>query len=338
MHQRLFSVVAALALTVTAAGQTATMGPQTGVFNGATRGYYFTAPVDFTITGVQVLLQTGSVNTFQNFAVVRFDANTPPPLFNLTTNSFTQLALGLDLSQGSFQPVNVPIFAGDVIGVYGNTTASAGTTTGANSYAGGGQQTTMIGSNTVDLFRSGMQFHLGNATSPQGMHDVWAENSFNITRVEFTYTLGPAGPVSYCTAGTSTNGCTPSISADNQPSVLQTTPCNITVSFLEGQKSGLIFYGNDNTGFAPLPWGIGTSFLCVKAPTQRTLAHSSGGTVATCDGTLTLDWNAFQTANPGALGNPWAAGSKVFAQGWYRDPPAVKTTNLSDALELTYVP
>jgi hypothetical protein len=78
--------------------------------------------------------------------------------------------------------------------------------------------------------------------------------------------------------------------------------------------------------------------LCVKSPTQRTVVQSSGGTAGACDGQLVLDWNAFQTANPASLGNPWMAGDKVFVQGWYRDPPAVKTTNLTDAVELTYVP
>ena len=64
----------------------------------------------------------------------------------------------------------------------------------------------------------------------------------------------------------------------------------------------------------------------------------SGGTSGACNGTLSLDWNAYQMANPTSLGNPWAVGNKAYAQAWFRDPPAVKTTNLSDGLELTYVP
>ena len=43
-------------------------------------------------------------------------------------------------------------------------------------------------------------------------------------------------------------------------------------------------------------------------------------------------------ANPSALGNPWTAGDKVYVQGWFRDPPACKTTSLSNAVELTYLP
>jgi len=145
-------------------------------------------------------------------------------------------------------------------------------------------------------------------------------------------------PVGYCTAGTSTNACLPTITASAQPSATLASACVLSVAGVEGQKSGLVFYGINNSCFTPAPWGAGTSLLCVKPPTQRTPAHNSGGTIGACDGQLVLDWNAFQTANPSSLGNPWSVGAKVYAQGWYRDPPAPKTTNLSDAVELTHQP
>jgi hypothetical protein len=100
-----------------------------------------------------------------------------------------------------------------------------------------------------------------------------------------------------------------------------------------------VFYGINQTGFTPAPWAAGsTSFLCVKGPTQRTGSVNSGGTINLCNGVLTLNWNAYQSGNPTAVGNPWSAGNKVYVQGWYRDPPAPKTTNLSNALEMTYQP
>lgn len=156
---------------------------------------------------------------------------------------------------------------------------------------------------------------------------------------QLCFDSGPAGPIAYCTAGTSTNGCVPSISASAQPSVTLATAPIITVSGVESLKSGLIFYGTDNTGYTPAAWGTGTSFLCVKGPTQRMPPQNSGGTAGpTCDGTLTQDWNAFQIANPGSLGNPFAVGNPIYLQGWYRDPAAPKATNLSNAVQLNCIP
>ncbi len=145
-------------------------------------------------------------------------------------------------------------------------------------------------------------------------------------------------PVAYCTAGTSTNGCAAVMSASAQPSASQTTACVISANGVEGQKLGLIFYGVDNSGFTPFTWGSGSSFLCIKAPTQRTGAANSGGTLAQCDGSFSLNWNSFLSANPGALGAPFGVGSKLYAQAWYRDPPASKSTNLSNGLDVTFGP
>ena len=141
-------------------------------------------------------------------------------------------------------------------------------------------------------------------------------------------------PASYCTAGTTTSGCTASISASSHPS-LTSARCTVSVVDVEGGQSGLVFYG-----LAPnsSPWGSGSSFLCVKTPLERTGAQNAGGTLGTCDGVLALDWDLFQATHGTALGQPWLAGSRAYLQGWFRDPPAPKTTNMSDALELTYQP
>ena len=149
----------------------------------------------------------------------------------------------------------------------------------------------------------------------------------------------PSGPVVYCTAGTSSNGCVPAISATAQPSATKAHPCIISIANVEGQKFGIVFYGINNTGFSPTPWANGSnSFLCVKGPTQRTGTTSSGGTILQCNGAFSLNWNTYQTNNPGSVGNPFAAGNHVYVQGWYRDPPAPKTTNLTNALNMTMTP
>jgi hypothetical protein len=100
----------------------------------------------------------------------------------------------------------------------------------------------------------------------------------------------------------------------------------------------LIFYGIDNAGFTPVPWGPSTSWFCVKQPTQRSGALNSGGTTNACDGALAIDWNAFLAATPNALGQPFAVGQHVYAQGWFRDPLSPKTTALTPGLEFTVGP
>ena len=153
-----------------------------------------------------------------------------------------------------------------------------------------------------------------------------------------SWSFGPlvSNPVTYCTGGTSANGCVASISGSANPSVTLAHPCTVTVSNLEGAKSGIIFYGLLQQA---APWATGSSsYLCVKAPTQRTGTQNSGGNAGLCDGLLMLDWNAYQSAHPTALGSPWTTGVSAYCQGWYRDPPAPKTTSLSNALQLTYTP
>jgi YVTN family beta-propeller protein len=141
---------------------------------------------------------------------------------------------------------------------------------------------------------------------------------------------------SYCTSGTSTNGCVPTARGWGYACASETSGFQIEIAGLEGQRSGLVLYGV--SGASLTPWGGGSSYLCVKAPTQRTSPLSSGGTDGACDGAFLLDFNAWLAANPSALGQPFAAATSVCAQGWYRDPPASKATNLSHALEFVVQP
>jgi hypothetical protein len=155
-------------------------------------------------------------------------------------------------------------------------------------------------------------------------------------------TVAGGGPcsgsvASYCTSSSTTNGCHPALSATGAPSVAASSGFVITCNSVEGQKSGLFFYGI--SGEVAVPWATGsTSFLCIKTPTQRTLPQSSGGILASCNGVLSVDLLAFFAANPGALGQPASAGQQYRVQSWFRDPPAPKTTNLSNGLRFAMCP
>ncbi len=142
----------------------------------------------------------------------------------------------------------------------------------------------------------------------------------------------------YCTSGTSSNGCTPTLSWSGLPYASATSGFLLTASGLEGQKSGLFFYGLSGRQPVPIVWGNSSSFLCVKAPTQRCVALSTAGNAGSCNGFLVFDWLSYRSANPTALGGPLNAGELVQAQGWYRDPPSAKTTQLTNAVEFLLAP
>lgn len=139
---------------------------------------------------------------------------------------------------------------------------------------------------------------------------------------------------SYCSAGVTSNNCTAAISGVGAASASANSGYTLSATNVEGAKQGLILYGI--SGRIATPWApTSSSLLCVKSPTQRTSVQNSGGASGTCQGVLSLDWNAYRASNPGALGNPFSAGQRVQAQAWFRDPPAPRGTNLSNALEFT---
>jgi len=144
-------------------------------------------------------------------------------------------------------------------------------------------------------------------------------------------------PASYCTSPVTSSGCQPSVQASGAPSASAAAGFTLQAVNLEGQRSGLFFYGVN--GRSLKPWAPGSSsVLCVKAPTQRMSVRTSGGSAGQCDGQFAEDWLAWTAAHPTALGQPFLAGQAVHAQGWFRDPPAPKSTHLTNALEFTLLP
>jgi hypothetical protein len=141
----------------------------------------------------------------------------------------------------------------------------------------------------------------------------------------------------YCTAGTTTNGCNASINGYGTPSASATGGFVLLATSIEGQKQTLLFYSI--SGPVAQPWfGGSTSFKCVKSPVQRVPAQNSGGTANTCSGLYAVDFLDYLATHPSALGAPAGAGDVFGAQVWFRDPPAPSTSNLSNAVQWTMVP
>jgi len=135
---------------------------------------------------------------------------------------------------------------------------------------------------------------------------------------------------SYCTAGMSSAGCSPTLTATGLPSAQLSAGFVLACAGVDGVRSGLVVYANSPSA---LPWGTGgASWLCVAAPLQRMSRLDSSGTPGACDGGFALDFNAFRATHPTALGAPFRAGQSFHAQAWWRDPLASAPSQLSAGL------
>jgi hypothetical protein len=141
---------------------------------------------------------------------------------------------------------------------------------------------------------------------------------------------------SYCTTSTTSLGCTPTMTSSGTPSASAASGFFLDCVGLEGQKRAVIFFGTAPVSAAWAP--NSTSTRCVDLPAQRTPSANASGDLGQCNGVHSLDWNAWRAANPSGIGSPYASGVTLYAQTWFRDPPAATGTNLSDARSFTLCP
>ncbi len=150
-----------------------------------TRGYYFTAPHDFIITGLRVPVAIGG--TVSGIAVIKLPI--APPLYTSVTNTFSTLYLNQTITGTNVVAVNIPVYAGDIIGVLGerDNYSAYGVNGGTGTYA----STMGIGGTAVTLNRMGMLFNLAT-TAPQ---DLWTETVNTIGIVEMYISKGCNSPL-----------------------------------------------------------------------------------------------------------------------------------------------
>lgn len=145
-------------------------------YSGNTRGMYFTAPTNFVITGVRVPTDVGGSSN-SAIAIMKFPS--APPAYATTTNSFNLLYLNQNITTTNVVTVNIPVWAGDVIGILG----ARGNVT---SYGPTGTSIASLGTHTLTLDRLGMQYVL-SSTTPQ---DLWSESAGSLGRIEVYTSIG----------------------------------------------------------------------------------------------------------------------------------------------------
>lgn len=143
-----------------------------------------------------------------------------------------------------------------------------------------------------------------------------------------------APPANYCTAGTSLNGCSAQLNASGLASASAASGFVVSASGVDGARSGLLYYGLSGPLATPFAAGS-SSYRCVAAPYQRTPVLSSNGVSGTCNGSFSLDWNAYRAGSPLALGAPFLGGESVWIQAWWRDSGAPGNAQLSNGLSFS---
>jgi len=173
-------LVVALCVSAAVAQIMMPLPPYGNTYSGNVRGYWFTAPVNFTIVGLRVPDEQNY--GLQSVEVVRFNNNQPPPTYPATTNDFVSLARFVDQPSANILQVNIPVQAGQVIGIYGQ----CGTRNSYGTPAGPFQS--QIFGHPVTLTRSGMQYTLNSGP----MREIWQEPPYQVARVEMYYIPEPA--------------------------------------------------------------------------------------------------------------------------------------------------
>ncbi|CAM8649632.1 PEP-CTERM protein-sorting domain [Comamonadaceae bacterium] len=176
---KLIKRMIAAVLMFAAIGSSSAASLDVGTYGGnsccsdMTRGYVFTAPIDFYINEVFLPVAGGTGSTLQ---LLKFDS--VPPEWSSTTNSFSSLGFWAD-SQSS-GAINIAVHAGDVIGVLGWSA-----TLQATPYHGqAGSYASSINGNAVSLQRIGFQ--------ARGLaHDVWKEENYYIGTIGLNYSTAP---------------------------------------------------------------------------------------------------------------------------------------------------
>ncbi len=149
------------------------------------RGYWFTAPIDFTITGLRVPPEAGM--GLQSMQVVLIDDN-PVPAWPTLIAGVTNLVHIPNAPNGVIQTVNIPILAGQRVGVLGFAGSVNSYSASATPFASN------IGGNPIQLQRFGCQASNINVAPAVPANQIFWEMNLQIARIELYYQDCPDQP------------------------------------------------------------------------------------------------------------------------------------------------
>ncbi|MDP1727433.1 MAG: T9SS type A sorting domain-containing protein [Bacteroidota bacterium] len=152
--------------------------PDAYSYVGNTQGFWFTSPTSIIITGLRV--PDDGIIGDQSLQLIKLNA--PPPVYTSYTSTFTTLHYSQNISGFNFIPVNIPVNAGERIGILG--CRSSGTGQSISSLSEDSIYVSNIAGIPVTLTRAGCQSNIINGAATS----FWqAPSSHQIGRVEIMY-------------------------------------------------------------------------------------------------------------------------------------------------------
>ncbi|MCB9913959.1 MAG: FG-GAP repeat protein [Planctomycetes bacterium] len=140
----------------------------------------------------------------------------------------------------------------------------------------------------------------------------------------YVYLGGAPRPFSYCLGKLNSAGCVPTATWSGDTSLALGGDLHLGAQDVVGGQPGMLIWSRLDSG-VPFQGG----FLCLHAPIVRTPVQSSGGTpgAVDCTGHFDFLFDAAYCASAGV-----AAGERLYAQYWYRDPGDAFGIGLTDAI------
>lgn len=326
MRNAIASLFAGLTLATVASAQMPLPNFGNTYTSTQTRGFWFQAPVGFTITGLRV--PNEALQAFQVVEVIDLGAS-PPPAFPGTVNG-TQLFYSNNTAAGSTISCVIPVPPGSYIGILGACTATVGDTTSYNSYATpAGAFTSDILGNPVTITRFGTQ---SGIASNGGNQPCWQEAAGQLSRVEVF--VAPSGG-NYALAQTYGTGCTDRVSA----SFYETFPASTfdlanSNIMLMPTSDGYVAMPGAPGWWTPVGANLGLTDDSVSAalPLGFTLNYPGGSTTNVYASSNGFVWAQANTANGCCTGDPaqLVAGAARWSLLWNDLNPGVGGTVVFD--------
>lgn len=288
-------LLASLALAASATAQIPLPSYGNTFTANLTRGYWFQAPVGFTIQGLSV--PNEAAQPFQVVEVINLGA--APPAYPGTVVG-TQLFYDNSTAGGSIIPCNIPVAPGDYIGILGACNDSLGSTNSYNSYASSaGPFTSNILGNAVTLTRFGTQFGIGAG----GNQPCWEEAGGQLSRVEMYVGTGGGN---FALAQPYGTGCYNKTASFYETFAANTFDLSNTSLMLTPTGNGYITLPGSNSWWTPVGTNLGLTDDSVSAalPLGFTLNYPGGSTTDVYVSSNGFVWAQANTNSACCTGDP----------------------------------